>query len=236
MKKLYLVLGSVFVLGSFSIPVMADDDDDNNKGECISAPAIPGYTSLDDEFGPGTAAKTRCLKKDKVKLVLQINKACRDTAIITDGITGAPVIENHARSCKAGDPANRYSYGRGYGIAQTKAMINDYTITNGIDKDKLDIILIVHGGGGTMLMNNKKPFAKNNLQADVEYLLSQGVEIKFCMNTVRGMAKKISAKTGLPITSKALVQNFIIDGVTYVTGGMTALQDYQDVGYTYVQP
>ena len=38
---------------------------------------INGLT-LDDEFGAGSAAITRCLAKDEIKVVYQINKFCND--------------------------------------------------------------------------------------------------------------------------------------------------------------
>lgn len=215
MKKAFLLLGSLLVLGSFSVSAMAAD-------ECIAG-QVTGM-SLETEFGPGVSEITRCLTKGgQVKLVIQVNKACRDTTVVATNSGYA--IENHARSCTPGNPSNPLAYGRGYGIAQAKAMINDYTITNGILPQNLDINLIVHGGGGTMLLNT--PW--NKLKDDVKHLMDKGVKIHFCMNTVRGMSKKMGIST-------TQFTSMVIPGVTYVTGGMTALQEFQNLGYTYLQP
>ena len=200
------------MFGLISVPAMADDDDDN-KGECIVGQV--NEMSLADEFGADVPNITRCLKETgEVKLVMQINKACRDTTVVSTN-TGYR-LENHARSC--GD-------NRGYGIAQLKNMIKDYKITHNIEAEKIDLRIVVHGGGGTMLLD--MPW--NKLKPAVKALMADGVKFYFCMNTVRGMARKMG------LTSSQLVSK-VIPGVEYVTAGLTAVADFQEVGYNYVQP
>ena len=69
----------------------------------------------------------------------------------------------------------------------------------------------------------------NKLQPAVEALIADGVKFHFCMNTVRGMAPKMG------MTPAELVSK-VIPGVTYVTGGLTALGDFQNLGYDYIHP
>ena len=209
------------MFGLISVPAMAHDDDDKDNGECIVG-KVKGM-SLADEFGANAPNITRCLKEtDKVKLVMQINKACRDTTILNGK------LENHARSCGAS---------RGYGIAQLKNMIADYKITHDMQADKIDLRVVVHGGGGSMMLKGS-----NNLRPALEALIADGVKFYFCMNTVRGMAKKMTAARmamGHPnpvVTPKMLVSTMVIPGVEYVTAGLTAVADFQEVGYNYVQP
>ena len=211
MKKAFLIISSLIIFSLVSVSAMADDD----NGECIVG-QVNGM-SLAEEFGTGTGDVTRCMKKtDHVKVIMQINKACRDTTIITNPINGAPQLENHARSCGSN---------RGYGVAQLKNMIKDYKITHGIEAKKIDLSVVVHGGGGTMLLD--MPW--NKLKPAVQALMADGVKFYFCMNTVRGMARKMS------LTSAELVSK-VIPGVEYVTAGLTAVADFQEVGYNYVQP
>ena len=212
MYKLLSVL--LFLALSLNAQIVKADDDSENKACPVGL--VNGMT-IDEEFGAGVQEKTRCLENRKeVKLVMQVNMACRDTTVVWNSDTNSYALENHARSC--GEK-------RGFGIAQMKNMIADYMVTHGIDSENLDLNIIVHGGGGTMLMD--MPW--NKLKDEVKGLIAKGVKFHFCMNTVRGMAPKM----GLTIpqfTSK------VIPGVTYVTGGLTALGDFQEEGYVYIQP
>ena len=119
-----------------------------------------------------------------------------------------------------------------------KNMIRDYKVTHGISADKLDLNIIVHGGGGTMMLNTPM----NKLKPAVQALLDDGVKFHFCMNTVRGMAKKMTAAkraaTGnnTLVVTPANVVSMVIPGVTYVTGGLTALGDFEELGYNYIHP
>ena len=227
MKKILITISVLFVSTLINVQAIADQlpttasvEATTPDGECIVGLVNSDFTSIDEEFGYGIHDKTRCIARtESIKLVMQVNKACRDTTILThdkDGNPIAPILENHARSC--GAP-------RGYGIAQMGKMIKDWTITHGISADKLDLNIIVHGGGGTMLLD----MGWNKLKPAVEDLMNKGVKFHFCMNTVRGMAPKMG------MTSAQLVSN-VIPGVSFVTGGLTALADFQNLGYDYIHP
>ena len=220
MNKILITISVLFVSTLINVQAIAGQLPDTASaqatdpdGECIVG-QVNGM-SIDDEFGSGVHDKTRCISRTEgIKLVMQINKACRDTGV---KVTNAGYeLDNHANTCGAT---------RGYGIAQMKNMIKDWKITHGIDADKLDLNIIVHGGGGSMMMNNPD----NKLKPAVQALLDDGVKFHFCMNTVRGMAKKVG-KTPAQIVSG------VIPGITYVTGGLTALGDFQNLGYDYIQP
>lgn len=219
--------------------VMADDDDD----QACPVGLVSGQT-IDEEFGTGINVITRCVEnRKKIKVVMQVNKACRDTSIVN----GA--LRNHAGKCGTS---------RGYGIAQMRNMILDWVVTHGIAVDKLDLNIIVHGPGATILLKNpvdpvtgEETARTNNLEEKVEELINgtipraEGAKVKFhfCMNTVRGMAKNkakaLFGSTATPyqigMVKKGLVKK-VIPGVTYVTGGLTALADFEKEGYMYIQP
>lgn len=182
---------------------------------------------LDYEFGFGASDKTTCLKKrNEIKIVMQLNKSCRDSYTNSDG---GKVINNIA-SCS-----------RPYALGNLNNMLNDYTITNGIAPENIDIKVIVHSGGGFLMLKNTGYDGKrheytgvddngrNKFQTDVEGLIDRGVKFYFCQNTTRGFIKK-----GILPAGDATAQ--LIDGVEYVTAGVTALADLQEQGYKYVQP
>ncbi len=188
MKSFFILLFSLF-LGVTSQTVLAGDGDECPVG------LLNGMT-LDDEFGAGTSDLTRCIKKrDRVKVVYQINTECKDS------------------NCT-----------KPYAIGNINNAIKDYEITHGMSKDEYEIVAIVHSGGWPLILDNTSanPHARtNSFQAQMEALIANGVKVVFCQNTAR---------------SKDVVTDQLILGVEYVTAGVTAIADYQALGYSYVQP
>ena len=189
--------------------------------------------TLDEESGEGTSEITTCLEERKdIKIVIQLNKSCRDSyAIHPVGKNGKPTgdiskIVNNVADCS-----------RPYALGNLVNMYNDYTITNGIKSDELDIKFIVHSGGGYLQLkdegfdgNGNWVTGRNKFQSNVEKLMDKmGVKFYFCQNTTRGFIKNKTLPSG-----DATAQ--LIDGVEYVTAGVTALADLQEQGYKYVQP
>ncbi|MDH5324497.1 MAG: DsrE family protein [Gammaproteobacteria bacterium] len=164
-------------------------------GEDCPVGLVSGMT-LDDEFGPGTQALTRCLQKTKkVKVVYQIHNTCKDS-----GCT-AP-----------------------YALGNIKNAIKDYEITHGLDKDDYQIVAIVHSGGTGLVLNNNaaNPNAISNpFQKAMEDVIGLGVKVYYCQNTAR---------------KKGVKTDQLIEGVGYVTAGVTAIADLQLKGFAYVQP
>lgn len=187
---------------------------------------------LNIEFGDGTSDKTTCLSNtDDIKVVMQLNKSCRDSyAIHPVGKNGKPTgdvskIINNTATCS-----------RPYALGNLINMLKDYTNTNGVVPENIDIKVIVHSGGGFLMLNDEGYNAngnyligRNKFQGKVEVLMDMGVRFYFCQNTTRGFIKK-----GILPPGDATAQ--LIDGVEYVTAGVTALADLQDQGYKYVQP
>jgi intracellular sulfur oxidation DsrE/DsrF family protein len=70
---------------------------------------------------------------------------------------------------------------------------------------------------------------RNKFEREVKNLMERGVKFYFCQNTTRGFIKNGTLPSG-----NATAQ--LIDGVEYVTAGVTAISDFQSQGYRYVQP
>lgn len=179
----------------------ADRDRDFwNSDNCVATKwkdASGNPMSLDDKFGAGTAAVTRCLAKtERVKVLYQINTLCKDA------------------TCTAP-----------YAIGNIVNHINDFEITHGMNADDYEIVVIVHSAGWKQVLNNDavvKHAVTNPFQTQMEDLVSRpGVKVLFCQNTAN--SKKITLAN-------------MIDGIGFVTAGVSAISDLQSRGYNYIQP
>jgi len=223
-----ILIMSVFLI-FISQQVSADD-------ECPS-------DDLNIEFGDGTSDKTTCLSNIvDIKVVMQLNKSCRDSyASHPVGKNGKPTgdlskVINNVATCS-----------RPYALGNLKNMLKDYTDTNGVVTKDIDIKVIVHSGGGFLMLNDEGfdgngnyLTGRNKFQGKVEELMDMGVKFYFCQNTTRGFIKKgilpktIESDPEYGVEGGANAQ--LIDRIDYVTAGVTALADLQDQGYKYVQP
>ena len=159
--------------------------------------------TLDEEFGPGTAGITECLKqRRRVKLIVQANQFCMDN------------VSN--AECT-----------RPYALLNLFKMIDDFEITHGMKAGRdYEMAVIAHTKGGPLMLKDE---TVNQFRGHVERLLDQGVKFYLCQNATRAMIRN-----GLLPVGDATAN--IIDGVEYVTAGITAVTDFQYRGYVYVQP
>lgn len=174
---------------------------------------VKGLTP-DEEFGPGSQELTKCLnRRSNVKVVMQVNKYCRDSVANAD--------------CKPGRP---------YALRNMINMINDYETTHGMEVGKdYEIAAVVHSGGGFQMIDGKyydpatKTVVDNQFAITVKELIAKGVKFYFCQNTTRSLL-------GKGVYMGANPTDTLIEGVSYVTAGVTAIADFQAAGYRYVQP
>jgi len=145
--------GSVF---SYGVEINSVDDDD---ADCPVG--LVNDLPLDQEFGPGTAEITRCLQRQAIRVVYQINQSCKD------------------ETCA-----------KPYALGNIQNAIKDYQITHGLKVGKdFKIVAIAYGAGYKLVLANDavEPFAEENpFQEQVESLIAQGVQVYFCQNTSRG--------------------------------------------------
>jgi len=110
-----------------------------------------------------------------------------------------------------------------YGLRNVPSIIRDYVNTHGIARDELDLRVIVHGPGGKHVLKGSQ------FEANVKGVIAAGVPVYFCQNTVRSFMNSGLIPVGAASTA-------VIDGVQFVTGGLTALADLQEEGFMYIQP
>ena len=116
--------------------------------------------------------------------------------------------------------------------AQTGAMRNIQNHINAVGKENLDLKVVLHGKGLTLLLepdaqgNTKFQAgnADNNMTARIEGLKQQGVTFHVCANTLKG--RKVDYEMDLYDVSKADI----------VPSGVAELARLQALGYTYIKP
>jgi len=119
------------------------------------------------------------------------------------------------------------SPGSVYALNQMQNVYNDYTITDGmVQGQDFQMVAIVHGSGGKLLLNDP---AINPYIDKVKNLMAEGVTFYFCENTVRGFMR-----AGLLVPGD--VGAGVIPGTKFVTAGLSAISDFQSLGYQYDEP
>jgi len=112
-----------------------------------------------------------------------------------------------------------------YAVGNINNAINDYEITNGLMlHEDYDITAIIYSTGALFAIDNNAaiPFPEQNpFQTQIEELLVKGVHIYLCQNTAR---------------AKGIRTENLIQGIKFVTSGVTAIADLQLKDYALVQP
>jgi len=202
MKLSNLTLGALLV-GLVSMPVLAD------KGGNTECPVgeVSGM-SLDAEFGPGTEALTKCIKKrHQVKMVVQLNQG---NGYGLNNITN--IIDDY-------EITHGMVRGRDYKIV---AVLHGPGGMMAL-KDKVTI----NGSG--------QEVHRNAFEGAIKALMDKGVKFYFCQNTTRaylrnGILPTFSGDPNVSATAE------LIDGMLYTTAGLTSIADFQAQGYQYIQP
>jgi intracellular sulfur oxidation DsrE/DsrF family protein len=104
---------------------------------------------------------------------------------------------------------------------QKGAMRNIQNHINAVGKEKLDLQVVMHGNGLSLLARASEDM---NFQSQVLNLKGQGIEFKVCANTLRD--RKISYEDDL----------FDVNKADIVPSGVAELADLQSKGYSYIKP
>ena len=114
-----------------------------------------------------------------------------------------------------------------YGLPQVQNALNDYEITDGLTEGRdFRIIVVVHSAGGRLMLNDP---AENPFVGTVQHLMSEGVTFYLCENTIRAMISH-------GLLQEGNVGAGVISGTKFVTSAVTAIPDFETVGWHYVQP
>lgn len=153
MKKIISIVLMMFVSSASAVA----GDDFLHSENCVGSKWTDGagnMITIDDKFGPGSQAVTRCLgQTKKAKVLYQINTYYKDP--------NAAVKEPYA-------------------IGNINNHIVDFETTHGMTSDNYEIVVIVHSAGWKFVLNN----ATNEFQAKMTDLVSKpGVKVLFCQNT-----------------------------------------------------
>jgi len=158
------------------------------------------------------------VRRHKVKIVIQINRFCRDSVVNAD--------------C---------SNNRAYALSGIRNMIKDYEVTHAMEQGKdYEIVAIVHSGGAWQMLKNdgfdgngNTVTGRNQYEGLVSGLITDGVRFYVGQNSIRGFIEANRLPAGDEVDGAT---SELIEGVGYVTHGIAAIADFQSRGYTYVQP
>jgi len=123
-----------------------------------------------------------------------------------------------------GEPCSDAACTQPYALGNIKKALVDYGVTHGLDLDAdVDIVVVAFAGGGKLLIQG------NQFEDQVVDLMNQGVHFYICQNTMRAFINK-----GLLPANDAT--GALIDGVEQVPAGITAVVDFQELGYHLYTP
>jgi intracellular sulfur oxidation DsrE/DsrF family protein len=116
--------------------------------------------------------------------------------------------------------------------AQAGALRNIQNHINAVGAENLDIKVVMHGKGLTLLLTpdaaarTKLPSgnATDEIQAKISGLKDQGIDFEVCSNTLRG--KKVDFESDL----------YDVDKADIVPSGVAELARLQQMGYAYIKP
>jgi intracellular sulfur oxidation DsrE/DsrF family protein len=104
---------------------------------------------------------------------------------------------------------------------QAGAMRNIQNHINAVGAENLDLRVVMHGKGVSLLM---KANTDKNFESKVVSLKSQNIQFKVCQNTLKG--KKLDYKTDL----------FDVAESDIVPSGVAELAHLQSQGFAYIRP
>lgn len=116
---------------------------------------------------------------------------------------------------------------------QAGALRNIQNHINAVGKDNLDLRVVMHGNGVSMVLlpeslDKVKGFKSANaspqMQATIDGLKHQGVQFKVCANTLKG--RKVTMDEHL----------YMVEGADIVPSGVAELGILQAQGYAYIKP
>ncbi len=116
---------------------------------------------------------------------------------------------------------------------QKGALINIQNHINAVGKENLDLKVVMHGNGLSLLLEPdslpelqkfKYANADINMTARIDNLKSQGIEFQVCANTIRG--RKVDLQNDL----------YGVGEKDVVPSGVAELARLQQMGYAYIRP
>ena len=116
---------------------------------------------------------------------------------------------------------------------QAGALRNIQNHINAVGADNLDLKVVLHGNGLSMLLypeslkrltKFKEANANDSMTAKIDGLKSQGVAFQVCNNTVKG--RKVDLENDL----------YDIDKADVVPSGVAEVAKLQAMGYSYIKP
>lgn len=118
------------------------------------------------------------------------------------------------------------SNGHGQQVLNARNIYNDYTANYGMEAGAdFKVVVIGYGAGARWLLNDAAYTATygtaNPSDTIVSDLIAKGIKVYMCQNTMAG---------------QGWTKDDLLPGVKMVPAGVTALIDFQERGFTYINP
>ena len=155
-------------------------------------------------------------------------------ALILSGCQGGKTSAKHDGPALNGYHKQKVVYHINYDNAKKQggALRNIQNHINAVGKDNLDVKVVMHGNGLSLLLDPdslsqvpkfKAANATDKMTAKIDGLKNQGVNFSVCANTVRGR------KVDMDMLHD-------VDKGDIVPSGVAELSHLQGAGYTYIKP
>ena len=195
LKKTFAMVGftSMLAISGVSLADSDDSEDFLHSENCVGSrwtDAGGNTITIDDKFGPGAQAVTRCLGETRnAKVVYQINTLYKDASAAVKEPYAIGNIGNH---------------------------IKDFEMTHGMTSRNYEIVVVVHSAGWKMVLND----SRNEFISKMEDLVnSPGVRVLFCQNTASKKGVKLADMIdgiGFTTSGVSAISDLQVEGYRYI--------------------
>lgn len=165
-KKTIAIIGLTLMFAFSAVSYAQEENEDFlHSKNCVGSRWTDEFgnsISIDEKFGPGSQAVTRCLGKTRrARVLYQINTLYKDASDPSKGPYAVGNIKNH---------------------------IVDFETTHGMSSDDYEIVVVVHSSGWKLVLNN----STNPYLGDMTSLVNTpSVKVLFCQNTASKKGVKL---------------------------------------------
>lgn len=216
-KVTTLLFGAIVVLASNTAPADEGGFMPEDKDSCKNVEPYDGVRSMDDEFGAGAEAITKCLTvRHHAKVVISVE-------------TVFPIT-----------PTGTANQQRATFLSNIDKMVRNYEIHGMTIGKDVDVVVVFSQVGALLATESHPVFAganglhpgdpTNSFRAFVDYGLAHGFKFYLCQEASRTLGINMTGSTVAPIKYKK------IPGVNFVPGGMIAVADFEMLGYAVLVP
>lgn len=218
LKKISTLLFSAFiVLAGQTAPADEGGYRPEDKDSCKNVEPYDGITTMDEEFGAGAQAITKCLTvRHHAKVVISVESVFPITP------TG---VANQQKATF---------------LSNIEHMVRNYEMHGMTIGKDVDVVVVFSQVGALLATESHPVFAgtaglhpgnpTNSFRSFIDYGLAHGFKFYLCQTASRQLGITMTGSTVAPIKYKK------IPGINFVPGGQIAVADFEMLGYAVLRP